>query len=139
MSAMSSAPKPHVLGASWTTTTRPVFLTLATMVSMSTGQRVRRSMISHSTPFSAAWSGRRDRLVEHRAPGDDRDVLALADDAAFERHGVVPLGHVALGGAVDALRLEEEHRVRIADGREEQPLGVVRVGGADDLEPRRRG
>src|SRR4028118_1368732 len=38
MSATSSAPKPTDLGASCTTTTRPVFFTLAITVSMSSGQ-----------------------------------------------------------------------------------------------------
>ena len=55
-SATSSAPKPQVLGASCTTSTRPVFFTLATMVSMSTGQRVRRSTISTSIPCLCASS-----------------------------------------------------------------------------------
>jgi 2-dehydro-3-deoxyphosphooctonate aldolase (KDO 8-P synthase) len=54
MSATSSAPKPHVLGASCTITTRPVFFTLSMMVSMSTGQSVRRSITSQSMPCSAA-------------------------------------------------------------------------------------
>ena len=46
----SSAPKPDVSVASWTTTQRPVFSTDATIVSTSSGTSVRRSMISASMP-----------------------------------------------------------------------------------------
>ena len=58
------------------------------------------------------------------------------DRRLAERHRVVALGHVALGGAVDALGLEEEHRIGIADRGEEQALRVVRVARAHDLEAR---
>ena len=54
MSETISAPKPHVLGASCTTMTRPVFFTLAVTVSMSSGHSVRRSTISQSIPLSRA-------------------------------------------------------------------------------------
>src|SRR5205085_6336838 len=49
IAAISSAPKPHVRGASWTITQRPVFLTLVRMVSMSNGISVRRSITSTDT------------------------------------------------------------------------------------------
>ncbi len=51
-SAASSAPKPLVRVASWTITQRPVFFTDATIVSRSSGHRLRRSMISASIPVS---------------------------------------------------------------------------------------
>ena len=60
MSAESSAPKPQVRGASCTMTARPVFFTEATMASMSSGWRERRSSTSQSIPSCsasrAAWS-----------------------------------------------------------------------------------
>ncbi len=57
-SDISSAPNPQVRVASWAMTQRPVFFTEATMVSRSSGQRLRRSMISASRPVSsaAAWA-----------------------------------------------------------------------------------
>ena len=66
---------------------------------------------------------------DHRAPGDERRVRPLARDArAAELHDVVALGDRPACGAVDELRLEHDHRVRVADRRGEQPL---RVGGRD--------
>src|SRR5436189_6392 len=54
--ALISPPKPPVRGASYTTTARPVFLTEARIFGSSSGTRVRRSMTSASTPFSAAFA-----------------------------------------------------------------------------------
>ena len=52
--AISSAPKPLVRVASWTTTQRPVLRTDSSIVSVSSGSSVRRSMISASMPVSSA-------------------------------------------------------------------------------------
>jgi hypothetical protein len=46
------------------------------------------------------------------------------------------LWNLTLRRPIDSLGLEKEHWVRIAKGREEQTLRVVRVGRADDLEAR---
>lgn len=48
--AATSAPKPLVMGASWETTARPVFRTLATTVSSSQGRIVARSITSQEIP-----------------------------------------------------------------------------------------
>ena len=45
MSATSSAPNPQVFGASWTTTTRPVFFTLSTTVSIRYGRKKSKIVI----------------------------------------------------------------------------------------------
>ena len=58
------------------------------------------------------------------------------DGGLGKRDRVIAFGDVALGGAVDALRLEEEHRIGVADGREKEALGVVGVGRAHDFEAR---
>src|SRR2546425_13349187 len=53
--ALISAPYPPVRGASYTTTARPVFFTDDRTVGSSRGTKVRRSITSASTPFSAAF------------------------------------------------------------------------------------
>ncbi len=56
MSAATSAPKPHVRGASCTITTRPVRRTLSITLSVSSGSSVRRSTTSTLQPRSLARS-----------------------------------------------------------------------------------
>ena len=84
--------------------------------------------------------------VDHRAVGDDGHLLARPHDLALaDRHLVVTLGHLALGvraprhrglvgvaverSVVDALGLEEDDRVVVFDGRDQQALGVVGIAG----------
>ena len=64
-SAASSAPKPLVRVASWTITQRPVFRTEPTSVSRSSGQRLRRSMISASMPVSRAAASATHTIVPY--------------------------------------------------------------------------
>lgn len=52
--AAISAPVPMWRGASWTITARPVFWTDAMMVSLSNGEMLRMSTISHEIPSLAA-------------------------------------------------------------------------------------
>ncbi len=82
--------------------------------------------------------------IHHGAVGDDGHLLAGPHDVALaDGHLVVPLGHVALGvraprhrgfvrvavegSVVDALRLEEDDRVIVFDGRDQQALGIVGI------------
>ena len=81
MRAAISAPKPPVSAASCTITQRPVFSTEARIVSKSSGFSVATSITSAETA-SAARLGGRERLLDHGAPGDQRDVAALAQDEA---------------------------------------------------------
>ncbi len=79
-------------------------------------------------------------LAGHRSVGDQRDVVALPFDPGFaDRHGEVPVGQLFLDGPVQTDRLEEHHRVGIFDGRQQQPLGIVRGRGHHHLHAGRVG
>ena len=126
VAAMSVASEQRGLASS-TTTRRPVFSTDSRIVSMSSGLVVRGSITSACTPDARELGGRLHRGVHHPPDGDDRDVAALAHDVGLaERDRVALLRHVA-GGVVEHLVLGEDHRVVVADGRDQQALGVVRV------------
>ena len=97
-------------------------------------------------PLPGESLGRRKRPVDHQHVGEDREVAPLAThrDGA-ERHLVVAIGHVGAEGdrgalparafaAVEELVLEEHDRIVVADGGEEQPLGIVGRRRTDDLE-----
>jgi hypothetical protein len=90
--------------------------------------------------------------MDHRAVGEDGQRLALADDRRLaERHGVMAVGHLARGmlrpgrhravvvaverAVVDALGLEEDHRIGVLDRGDQQALGVVGVGRDHRLDP----
>ena len=137
----NSAPNPQKRVASCATTQRPVFLTEEQIGSMSSGDMVRTSMISASR-FELLRRGLAH--VHHGAVGHDGDLRAFAHDVALaDGHGVVALGHVALGmrapwhrrfvrvavegAVVDALGLEEDDRVVVLDGCDQQALGVVGI------------
>src|SRR5581483_2254543 len=97
-------------------------------------QRPERAQIDQLGVERRLLLDRLQRLVEHRAPGDHRHPRPLADDLRFsDRHRVVAFGHLAARGAIDALRLHEDHRIVLADGGEEQPFRVDGVRGADHL------
>ena len=73
--------------------------------------------------------------VDHRAPRHDRQVGAGAVHAGLaERRRVVGVGHLALDAAVQVLVLEVEHRVRVADRLDQEALGVLGRGRADQLQ-----
>ena len=120
-----------------TETIRLVFLTDSTMVSVSSGRIVRRSMTSASIPssasFSAAFSARstisENAVMVTSSPSRRTLALPIGSDE------VVDLGHVeAL--AVEHLVLEEHDRVGVADRGLEQALGVGGAVGGDHLEAR---
>ncbi len=70
--------------------------------------------------------------VGHLEDADDRHVGALTAHHRFaEAQHVVALGHLA-ADAVEALVLDEDHRVVVADRRLQQRLGVGRGRGAGD-------
>ena len=95
------------------------------------GLIVARSITSQLTPSVGELLGGLQRLVRHRAPGDDRDVLALAQDVAgVERQRLAVVRDFLLHEPVDARRLEEHDRIRIADRREQQAVGARGRGGA---------
>ena len=80
-------------------------------------------------------AGRVHGAMDHHAVGHDRAVAAVAHHVRFrKRDGIGFLRHVGLGG-VEILVLAEDHRIVVADRLDEQSLGVVGIGGTDDLEP----
>ena len=133
--AAISAPKPPVCVSSWRTSAFDVLRTLSSTASRSQGMTERRSTISIEMPFALELLRRLGRRVHHRPPGDDRHVVAFAVEARLaDRDGVALFGHLALDAAVQVLVLEEEHGVRVLDGRDEQALRVLRRRRADALE-----
>ncbi len=83
--------------------------------------------------------------VHHGAVGDHGQSLARAEDGgSVQRHGVVALGHIAHGvfgpghnrlvvvavkrAVVQTLGLQKDDGVVVLDGRDQQTLGVIRVG-----------
>ena len=80
--------------------------------------------------------GGSQRLSHRPAVGDDGHVLAVAFDVGLaERDPVVALGHRARR-EVGAHRLEEHHRIRVMDRRQQQTLRLRRRAGIDDLDAR---
>ena len=89
--------------------------------------------------------------MHHRPIGDHGDGRALAaHDALAERDGIAALRHLAERvlrprrdrlvvvaverPVIEALRLEEDHRVVVLDRRDQQALGIVGIGGDDGLQ-----
>ena len=102
----------------------------------------RASMTSTDRPcFFFQYVGGFQRAVERGADGEDRQVAAVAAHGRLALgHFVVAFGHAAfdeqLADVVEALALEEDHRVGAAQGQVEHALGVVGRGREDDLEAR---
>ena len=58
------------------------------------------------------------RLLQDGAPGDQRYVTAVPEDErCVERQGLAIVLDLAFRRSVEARRLEEHHRIGIADGR----------------------
>ena len=77
--------------------------------------------------------------MDHQAVAEDRDVGALPErPRLLQRNQVLAFRHRLLEHSVQALVLEEEHGVRVTDGRKQQALGLVWARGDHDLQPRRR-
>ena len=67
------------------------------------------------------------RLGDHGSQRDNGAMLALPQHfRRAQRLDMLAVGHLALG-AVERLLLEEQHRVRVANGRRQQALGVGRI------------
>jgi hypothetical protein len=67
--------------------------------------------------------------VSLRAPGDQRHVTAFAQDKRnIERQRFAVVFHNSFRRPVDAGRLQKHHRIRIADGGEQEPIGALRRG-----------
>ena len=104
---------------------------------MSIGLKVARSMTSALIPALVEFGGGAQRFDGHRAPGDDGHVAALAQNEAYvERQSLAVVAHFLAHRAVQPHRLQEHHRVRIANGGEQQAVGAHRRGRAYDADAR---
>ena len=131
--AMSVASEQRGFDSS-TTTRCPVLRTEPMMVSRSSGESVRGSMTSARDALLGQPLGRLERRVDHLLDAHDGHVAALAHDLGHaEGDGVGLLGHRRLAH-VQPLVLDEDDRVGIADGLDEQALGVVRGRRRHDLQ-----
>ena len=86
-------------------------------------------------------AGRGGAALPHRAaPRDERDVGAGAlDDGPSQRKPSSVVLDRPLGEAVEPCRFEKDHRVGIADGRQQQSVGPLRRRGGHALESRHVG
>jgi hypothetical protein len=67
--------------------------------------------------------------------GDDGGIAARAGDPGRAEGNRPPTGRdPAPLGPVERFVLQVQHRVRVVEGRQQQPFGVSRGGGGDDLE-----
>ncbi len=74
-----------------------------------------------------------ERLLGHRAPGDERDIAPFAQrEADVERQRLAGVVDLLLERTVDALGLEEHHRIGIAHGGQQQAVGAPRGRRNDD-------
>src|SRR3954469_7197659 len=101
--------------------------------------RIHRPQVDDLDGYAASGEGvrRLQRLMHHRAVGDDRDVVAgPLDRRGADRDELLwILRDVLLDPAIQRLVLEEQARVVVADRGLQQPLRVRRERGAHDLDP----
>ena len=110
------------MGASWTTTQRPVLVTLSTIASTSIGHKLCKSISSAEIVVGQGVEGV-EALEDAGTPTDDRHVVALLDHVGLAEVQQHVVGHLLAEAAVDALGLEEDDRVGIPDGGREQAGG----------------
>src|SRR5690606_20780513 len=96
------------------------------------GGEVQRAQGGHVDHLGAdALGGQRlggfQRLLHLRAPGDQGHVGALAQhEAHVQRQRLAIVYHQFLVLAVDALGLHVDHRIRVADRRQQHAVGALR-------------
>ena len=106
------------------------------IASTSSGTSERRSSTSTDASSTASGAVASSATCDHRAVGDHDEVGPRAGDPRRERRLVDAVRHLALDAAVQVLVLHEADRVRIANRRVQQPLGVRdAVDGATTLIP----
>ena len=88
------------------------------------------------SPRAASSSAASIGAVAHQLRRDDGDVVAAAHDLGAGRARPAPVVAQLALAVEQALVLEDEHGVVIADRRAQQAVGVGRRGRGDDLEPR---
>ena len=101
------------------------------------GESVARSMHFAAHAILLQLLGGAHHFERHRAPGDERDVRAFAQaEADVERQRLPVVRHFLPHEAIQPHGLEEHHRVRIADGGEQQAVGARRRRRAHDAQAR---
>ena len=123
--------------ASCATTSRPVRAIDPRIVSASSGCRLRGSTTSAEMPSDSSRSAASSARSTSRPIATivtSVPVAAHVGDADRDRKSSSTVG-VSRRTGEQPERLDEQHRVVVADRRLEQPLGVGGVGGHDDLQP----
>src|SRR4051812_19323801 len=99
--------------------------------------RLERCQIDHFGEMAIAGEliGRLERFVEHRAPSHEGYIGAFAgDERLVERQRLAVVLDLFLEPAVEPRWLEEHHRIRIGDRREQQAVSLCGRGGIDDAD-----
>src|SRR6516164_3669399 len=79
-------------------------------------------------PLRGEFVGGRERLFHRGAPADQGYVTALPQhEGDIERQRLAVILDLSLRRTVDARRLQEHHRIRIADGGEQEAVGAFRT------------
>ena len=125
--AAISAPKPPVSGASCTITSGRCCAT-ESRIAVAVERLQRRDVDDLGLdPLRCQLIGRFQGLLDHRAPGDERDVApSRSTKHRLERQSDAVVGDLLARGAVEPGRLEKHHRVGIADGGQQQAIGARR-------------
>ena len=136
--AAISAPIPPVTLSSWAIRSLPVLRTEERIVSLSRGERVRKSHNFNVDPFGAYLICRLETVVQGQAVADHGDVAAGPLYVGLtDGQGVLAFRHFAAHQAVGLFVLQEHDRVVVADSALEQALGVVGRARRYHLEARR--
>src|SRR5580704_10561488 len=104
-------------------------------------QRHQGTQIEHGSgdPQFLELSGSSETVVDRSTPCDQGDVGASTHEATTPegQHVRAVAGYRTSDGAIETLRLHEEHRIRIPDRDAEQVPRIIRERRAHDLDTRR--
>ncbi|MNQ82788.1 hypothetical protein D3C85_978490 [compost metagenome] len=79
-------------------------------------------------------------LLDAGPPRDHGEIPSGSQgETHIQRQANAVIHHVRLHGAIDAIRFEEHHGIRIANGREQQAICPPRAGGDDHPQARNMG
>src|SRR5690606_12606167 len=101
--------------------------------------RIQGAQVDHFAADPVLLPGLRRLLGHrhHRSPGQYRHVFPLPHLSGLPDGNLVPpLGHLLPMGAVQLHRFQEDDRIGILDGGQQQPLGIVRSGRSHHLQSR---
>ena len=79
--------------------------------------------------------GSRQGFLDHCPPADQRHVPPLLqDERDIQRQGLAIVLDLTLRGSVEARRFQENHRIGIADCRQQETVSALRRGRDDDTQ-----